>query len=120
MNALLSKPILDTMRRTLYGSGAKLVFKKVTPTAGEAEIATITSGFHFQREQRAGQEIDGSGVNVWLAAGVVDKSKLHIGVRVDVTTNNVTTRYSISKLEPMQQLGAGFVLRLRPLQGATG
>lgn len=120
MTTLLSKSRLDTMRRTLYGRNVRAVFYKVTPAAGETEIKTITSGFHFVREKRAGQEIDGSGVKMWLAAGMVDKDKLKIGAACALTIDGATTRYSVGDLLPQQQLGAGFVLRLKPLNGATG
>jgi hypothetical protein len=107
------------MRRTLYGQGAQAVFYKVTPTAGETVIATLTSGFFFVREKRAGQEIDGSGVKMWLDAGATDRPLLHYGGVVALTAGGITTRYSIVELLPQQQLGAGYVLRLTPLTGAT-
>lgn len=118
---LLSNIRLDVMRQALYGRSVEAVFKKVTPTAGETEIGRITSGFHFQREQAAGREIDGSGVKFWLAKdAAIESSSLHIGAVVDISVNGRTTRHSIASLLPMQQMGSGYVLRLRPLQGATG
>lgn len=121
MKPLLSKTRLDTMRRTLYGGNVTAVFHKVTPTAGEAAIVTITSGFHVQREQRAGQEIDGFGVNIWLSKdAAITQTQLKISKVIALTINGATTKYSIKKVEPMQQLGSGYVLRLLPLTGATG
>jgi len=97
------------------------VFYKVTPTAGETEIAALTSGFFFVREQRAGQEIDGSGVKMWLSVdAAITRAQLNIGGAVAITVRGITTRYKISDLLPMQQLGAGYVLRLSPQKGATG
>lgn len=65
MKALLSKTRLNRINRALYGR-ATAVFYKVTPAAGETIIATLTGGFTYVRERRAGQEIDGSGVKLWL------------------------------------------------------
>jgi hypothetical protein len=95
------------------------VFYKVTPADGEVEIATLTNGFFFVREQRAGQEIDGSGVKFWLSIDAAP-SQLSIGGVVAITVKSRTTRYKISNLLPMQQIGAGYVLRLSPQKGATG
>lgn len=119
MNALLSKSRLNRIRRQLYGRGAKMTFFKVTPSVGETEIGSVTTGFTFVRERRAGQEIDGSGVKVWLAEGAISRSLLHVGAVAVVTVNNRTFRYKISELLPQQQIGAGYVMRLSPLQGAT-
>jgi hypothetical protein len=120
MKTLLSKNRLNLITRTLYGRGAKTVFYKVTPTIGETIIATITGGFTFVREQRAGQEIDGSGVKFWISASVIDRATLSNAAAAEITANGVTTRYAISDLLPQQQLGAGYVLRLKPQKGATG
>lgn len=119
MSSLLSKTQLDSMRRTLYGSGVKVVFYKVTPETGGSVIATLTSGFHMVREQRTGGR-DGQGVRMWLASGLIEPTLLRIGAEIGLTVGGLTTRYSIVELLPMQQLGAGYVLRLTPLQGATG
>lgn len=116
---LLSKTRLNTLTRRTYGRNITVAFYKVTPTAGETEIATLTSGFFFVREQRAGQEIDGSGVKFWLSADAAP-SQLSIGGVVAITVKNRTTRYKISDLLPMQQLGSGYVLRLSPQKGPTG
>jgi len=117
---LLSKSRLDTIRRRLYGPNVQVTLYRVTPAQGETEIATITSGFLFVRERRAGQEIDGSGVKFWLAAEVIDRETLSIGSSLALTINGVATRYRISDLLPQQQVGAGYVLRLSPQRGATG
>lgn len=120
MKPLLSKRRLDKLRRVIYGA-ASVTFYKVTPALGEVEIATLTSGFTFVRERRAGQEIDGSGVKMWLSAdAAITRSQLNIGGVVEITVNGVTTRYAISELLPQQQIGAGYVLRLIPQKGATG
>jgi len=120
MNALLSKRRLDEIRRRLYGANCRAVFYKITPQAGETPMATITDGFLFVRERRAGQEIDGSGVKFWLASDMVDESLLRVGAAVALTVNNQTLRYKINELLPQQQVGAGYVMRLAPLVGATG
>lgn len=120
MITLLTKSRLDTMRRALYGSNVKAVFYRATPAAGETEIASITSGFHMVREKKAGRDIDGSGVKMWLAAGMVERSSLKIGAVCALTINGVTTRYSVGDLLPGQQIGSAFVLRLKPLTGAAG
>jgi len=120
MNALLSKKRLNSLRRIVYGSNVEAVFYKVTPGAGPIEIGRITSGFYQQRERRAGQEIDGSGVRFWLAADAgIDKSLLHNGARVDLIIDGRTMIYTIVELLPMQQLGAGYTMRLSPQKGAT-
>jgi hypothetical protein len=111
---------LNRITRTLYGRGAQVVFYKATPAAGETAIATITSGFHFQRERRAGQEIDGSGVRMWLSKdAAITRSQLNPGGVVALTVDGITTRYKIGELLPMQQLGSGYTIRLEPLTGAT-
>lgn len=121
MNALLTKSRLDALRRALYGPNVQATFYKVTPALGETQIATITSAFHFQREQRAGQEIDGSGVKMWLSSSaLITRAQLKIGATVTLTVEGITTRYVIGDLLPMQQIGAGYVLRLKPQNGATG
>lgn len=118
---LLSNIRLDVMRQSLYGRNVEAVFKKVTPSLGESEIGRIKSGFHFQREQAAGREIDGSGWKFWLSKNAgIERSSLHVGVIVDISVNGIATRHSIADLLPMQQVGSGYVLRLRPLNGATG
>lgn len=120
MNALLSKKRLNTLRQIIYGSNIQAVFYKVTPGAGPVEIGRITSGFYSQRERRAGQEIDGSGVKFWMSADAgIDRSVLHVGARVDLIIDGRTMIYTISELLAMQQLGAGYVMRLTPSKGAT-
>lgn len=121
MRPLLSENRLNKITRSLYGRNVQAVFYKVTPAAGETAIATITSGFTFVRERGAGQGVDGSGVKMWLSKdAAINVSQLRIGVAVALAIDGVTKRYSIAELLPMQQLGAGYVLRLKPLQGATG
>jgi hypothetical protein len=121
MTELLTKTRLNALARTTYGPSIQVVFYKVTPTGGETEIATLTQGFFFVRERRAGQEIDGSGVRFWLSAdAAISRSQLSIGGVVAITVKGITTRYKISELLPMQQLGAGYVMRLSPQKGATG
>lgn len=96
------------------------MFYKVTPAVGPVEIGRITSGFLVNREQR-GPGKDGTGVAMRLAVDAgIDREDLKPGAEVEVTTHARTTRYSIVELLPMQQLGTGYILRLRPLQGATG
>jgi hypothetical protein len=120
MKPLLSKSILDRMNRTLYPAGAKATFYKVTPTDGEVEIGSITSGFLINREQRAAGR-DGTGVNMRLSAdAAIAQSALHVGAEVALTIDGQTRRYSLVELLPMQQLGSGYTLRLLPLEGATG
>lgn len=99
------------------------MFSTITPTAGEVEIGRIRSGFSFVRERTRGADINvmGVGVQLWLSAdAAIDPSKLKIGGVVALTVNGQTLRYSIDQLLPQQQLGAGYILRLTPLQGATG
>jgi hypothetical protein len=119
MTALLTKSRLDQMRRALYGRNVQAVFYGLTPADGEVEIGTITSGFNFVRE-RAKEENNGK-VKFWLSAdAAIDRTQLHVGATVALTIDGQTLRYEINELLPMQQVGAGYVLRLLPLTGATG
>jgi hypothetical protein len=119
MKTLLSKSVLNRINRTLYGSGAKVVFYSVTPSAGEQEIGQIVQGFTLVREQRT-QGRDGTSVKMLLAhdAGIT-RDTLDRAASVAVTIDNKTTRYAIDELLPQQQIGAGYVLRLMPQKGAT-
>jgi hypothetical protein len=122
VRTLLSNTRLNKINRTLYGRGVQVAFYSVTPIAGETAIATLTSGFTFVREPRAMKTVGGfgSGVTLLLAADAgISRSQLNVGGAVALTINGVTTRYAISELLPQQQVGAGYVLRLMPLQGAT-
>jgi hypothetical protein len=119
MKPLLSKSTLDRMRRTLYGRGVEAVFYGITPEAGETEIATITTGFHFQREKELAEGSNGK-VKMWLSADAVDRSLLHVGAAMALVIDGHSSKYSIDELIPQQQIGAGYVLRLRPKTGATG
>ncbi len=120
MLPLLDKSTLDEINRTLYPRGVTATFYKVTPAAGEVEIGSITSGFQVDRERKAAGK-DGAGVAMRLSAEAnIDASTLKIGAEVALTINGQTRRYSIDELLPMQQLGSGYILRLSPLQGATG
>ena len=120
MDSLLDNSILNEINDTLYPRGVRAVFYKVTPAAGEVEIGSITSGFTVNREQRAAGR-DGTGVKMLLSKDAsIDAGELKIGAEVALTIEGQTLRYSIDELLPMQQLGAGYVLRLLPLQGATG
>lgn len=117
---LLSKTQLNTIRQHLYGPSVEAVFYKIVPATGPVEIGRITSGFTFVRERRAGQEIDGSGVKLWMSADAgIDRSLLQLGARVDLVIKDRTMIYKISDLLPQQQIGAGYVLRLSPQKGAT-
>lgn len=120
MNLLLTKARLNTLRQRIYGSNVQAAFFKVTPTLGETAIGTITDGFYFQRERRAGQEIDGSGVTFWLSSSAaINRSQLTLGGVVALTVDGITFRYKIATLLPMQQIGSGYTMRLSPLRGAT-
>lgn len=117
---LLTKSRLDQMRHALYGPNVQATFYKVTPAAGEVEIGSIKSGFLINREQRSAGR-DGQGCKMILATNAgIDRDDLSLGAAVAVTTNDQTTRYTIDELLPTQQVGAGYVLRLLPLTGATG
>jgi hypothetical protein len=122
MKPLLSKNRLNKIQRTLYGRGVQVAFYSVTPIAGETAIATLTSGFTFVREPRAMKAVGGFGSGVTLLLAVdagITRSQLSVGGVVALTVNGQTLRYAIAELLPMQQLGAGYVLRLIPQQGAT-
>src|SRR5262245_36741866 len=98
MTALISKNRLDNLTRKTYGQGMTVAVYKVTPAAGETEIVTLTKGFFFVRERRAGQEIDGSGVKMWLSGDAgISRSHLAIGGVVAITVKGITTRYKISE-----------------------
>jgi len=119
MKTLLAKSRLNKINRTLYGRNVQAVFYKVTPSDGEVEIGSITGGFSVIREQR-GPGQDGTGVKMVLATDTeIDRDQLHVGGAVALTINGQTLRYSIDELLPQQQIGAGYVLRLIPLTGAT-
>lgn len=116
---LLSKSVLNQINRTLYGSGASVEFFKVTPSAGETTLGTITSGFTVTREEpRAGR--DGSGVNLRLSADAgITRERLNQSSMVAITIDGHTTKYTKDQLLPQQQIGAGYVMRLLPHRGAT-
>jgi hypothetical protein len=119
MKPLLSKNRLNRISRALYG-GAQVVFYSVTPAAGETLITTLTEGFAFARARRGSQGSDSSSVNLWLAGdAAITRAQLKVGGVVVITANGVTTKYKIAELLQQQQLGAGYVLRLKPLIGAT-
>jgi hypothetical protein len=118
MKPLLSSTRLDKMRRTLYGRNVTAVFYGLTPEDGEQEIGRITSGFNFVRE-KAKEESNGK-VKFWLSADAnIDREQLHVGAAMALIIDGRETRYSLDELLPQQQIGAGYVLRLSPLQGAT-
>lgn len=120
MIKLLTKNRLNKMTRTLYGI-ATVAFYSISPSAGETLITTLTEGFVFVRERRGGQKSDGSGVKLWLAGDAsITRAQLKIGGVVVITANGVTTRYVITELLQQQQIGAGYVLRLKPQTGAAG
>lgn len=115
MTPLLDRATLNEINRELYPRGATAVFYKVTPEAGEIEIGSITQGFTVIRQSGSNK------IKMLMAndAGI-DREDLRVGAEVELTLNGRTARYSILELEPMQQLGAGYAMRLDPLQGATG
>src|SRR5262249_19891558 len=121
MTPFLSKKRLDRINQALYGRNIKAMFYKVTPADGEVEIGAITSGFSVVREQRTRTGDIGAGVKMLLSADAnIDRSQLHVGAAVELIVDGRSTRYSIVELLPMQQVGSGYVLRLKPLMGATG
>src|SRR5262249_42613034 len=118
--ALLTKTILNSITNTLY-TGATVGFYSVTPTGGETLITTLTDGFPFVGERRAGPDRDGRGVKLWLAGDAsITLAQLKVGGVAVITANGVTTRYGISELLPQEQIGAGYFLRLLPQKGAAG
>src|SRR5262249_405932 len=118
--AILTKTILNSITNTLY-TGASVAFYGVTPTGGETPITTLTDGFTFVRERRAGQGSDGPGVKLWLAGdAAITPAQIKVGGVAVITANGVTTRYAISELLPQEQIGAGYFLRLLPQKGAAG
>jgi len=118
--ALITKGILDTITGALYPS-ASVDFSSVTPASGETAIATLTAGFTFVREPKPGRNFEESEVKLYLAADAsITASQLKSASVVALTIDGVTLKYRVSSLLSLQQLGAGFVLRLSPLQGATG
>lgn len=118
MKPLLSKSRLDKMRRTLYGRNVEAVLYGLTPVEGEQVIGRITGGFNFVRE-KAQDNNDGK-VKFWLSAEAnIDREDLHVGAAMALIIDGRESRYSIDELISQQQIGAGYVLRLSPLQGAT-
>jgi len=118
--ALLTKAILNSITNALY-VGAAIAFYSVSPTAGEVLITTLTEGFVFVRERKAGAEIDGSGVTAIIAGDAsITPTQLKVAGVAVITIGSSTTRYAIVKCLPQQQLGAGYILRLAPQKGAAG
>jgi hypothetical protein len=117
--AILTKAILNSITNTLY-TGATVAFFSVSPIAGETPITTLTEGFAFARSHRGSQGTDSSSVNLWLAEdATITRAQLNLAGVVVITGNGVTTRYKITELLPLQQIGGGYVLRLSPQKGAT-
>lgn len=119
MKPLLSKSRLDKMRRALYGRNVEAVFYSLTPAEGETEIGRITQGI-FPIREKAKEDRSGTVRLLLSADSGIEREDLRIGAEVALTVGGQTTRYSILDLQSMQQLGSGYVLKLDPLQGATG
>src|SRR5262245_1590459 len=120
MAALLTKSILNSIANTLY-TGATVAFYSVTPTGGETLITTLTDGFLFTRSPRTSRDVEESDVNLILAGDAsITQAQLKIAGAAVVTIGSSSTRYRVSTVLPMQQLGAGYVLRLSPQKGAAG
>jgi hypothetical protein len=114
---LLSKSTLDKMRRALYGRNVEAVFYGITPEAGETESARISSGFTFVRERS--NDGENGKVKFWLVEGAVDRDLLKTGAAMALVIDGRESKYAIDELLPQQQIGAGYVLRLKPTTGAT-
>lgn len=117
---VLTKQVLNQIANVLY-QGAQAAFYSVSPTGGEALIATIIEGFVFSRQAWGRQKNESSDVRLWLAAdAAVTLAQLKTAGVVLITVGLQTTRYVITELLPQQQIGGGFVLRLSPQKGASG
>jgi hypothetical protein len=117
MAELLTKAILNTITNTLY-PGVTAAFHSLSPTAGETLIVTLTEGFTFAREREVSRE---SAVKMWIAADAnITPAQIKIAGVVVITANGQTTRYALIKLLTLQQVGAGYMLRLTPQKGVGG
>lgn len=120
MAQILTKAILNSITNVLY-TGATIAFYSVSPAGGETLITTLTEGFTFAGMQWANRGGDSSDVKVWLAGDAnITPAQLKISGMVIVTGNGITKKYKIAELLQQQQIGAGYVLRLKPLVGAAG
>ncbi len=121
MNPLLSKPVLDRMRRTLYGSVSwALVLYKLTPSEGEVEAVRCVSGFFPMRAKKDNDSSKHGDVRLYLAADAgFTASQLHSGAVIGLEKDGKVVRYVIKDLLGFQQIGTGWNILLTPEQAAT-
>lgn len=110
---------LNSLRRDLYGRDCEIAFYKITPSAGETEIARFSTDWHLWRLPRATGEAATGAIKIMLTtSAAVAVEHLRLGCVVDVVLGANTKRYKVVELTETQQLGGGWVLVCDPI-GAT-
>jgi hypothetical protein len=117
---LLSKNVLNTMRRALYGRTAVLRLYRL-PTGAEPELlATITDGWYVQRQAYTkGNESEPKQSLLHLAKLAVAEAELHEASRAEIDANGETFTFNFSDVAPMQQLGSGYIVPLLQVSATT-
>jgi hypothetical protein len=117
--AIFQAADLNQIRGDLYTS-ASLTFYKVTPSAGETQIATLTSGWVSWRKNRKLISEVGGAVTIAIAYSTgVDINALRENAAVDLTINSQIKRYRVAEITETQQLGAGWILHCEPMSNTV-
>lgn len=113
MRTLLSRQVLNTMRRTMYGAGAVLRFYKLPTGAAPELLTTVTDGWYVQRQSYTqGTEAEPKQSKLLLAKGAVTDALLHRASRCEVDVNGYTFRFNFDDKASFQQLGTGWLIPL--------
>ena len=120
---LLSKSVLDTMRRTLYGNTAVLRLYTRSSDAAPTLAATLTNatgGWHVIR-QKYQENNEGKAQPSWLHLhkSATTEAIMHVVSRCEADLNGETFRFSFDDKFPMQQLGTGWVVPLTQIDPST-
>lgn len=115
---LINASVLNAMRGALYGQSASLTFYKVTPVEGEVEIYTTRNGWHAQRDN---SKVENK-LRIWMSSEVnsinLDRS-LHAGAKVVMEANGRRQSWRIEMINPMQQIGTGWMIVCLPADNST-
>lgn len=111
---------LNALRRDFYGTDCEIAFYKLTPAAGETEMARLTTDWHLWRLPRASSEAAPGAIKLMVATtAAVDVESLRRGCVVDVVMGEKTKRYKVVELTETQQLGGGWVMICDPISSTV-
>jgi hypothetical protein len=115
---ILTNRDLDNLRIALVGRGAVLTLFKVTPTAGETELTSLTRGWCPWRRYR-GFGPSGSVTVIISKQSSVDVEQLRENAVMEVWSSGRTRRYAVAEITETQDLNSGWVLHGEPIKGAV-